>query len=95
MESITLTVRVTPRSARTEVVGFVGDVLHVRLSAPPVDDAANGACVDLIAGQLRVPKSNVTVIRGRKSREKVLLIEGVAGPLPWTAAPPRPDSSAS
>jgi len=91
----TLTVRVTPRASRNEIVGFVGDVLHVRLSAPPVDDAANTACCVLIAGALRLPKSAVTVIRGRKSREKVLAIEGAPEQLPWPAAPrTQPDSSA-
>jgi hypothetical protein len=82
---ITITVRVTPRAAKTEIVGLADGVLHVRLTAPPVDDAANAACCALIAGALRVPKSNVTVIRGRKSREKVLRVTGSAGPLPWAA----------
>ena len=96
MDSITPTIRVTPRSSRTEVVGSVGDVLHIRLSAPPVDDAATSllAATDARA-ELRVPKSCVTVIRGRKSREKVLQIVGAAGPLPWAAVQRPTDSSAS
>ena len=95
MGTTNLSIRVTPRASRTVIVGFVGEVLHIRLSEPPVDDAANKACCALIAGELRLPKSAVTVVKGLKSRDKVLRIDGVIATLPWGAAPQtQPGSSA-
>ena len=70
-----LSVRVTPRAARSEVLRFEAGVLHLRLTAPPVAGAANVACCAFVAGLLGVAKSAVSVQSGHRSREKVLAIE--------------------
>lgn len=72
-----LAVRVQPGASRTEVVGEYGDQLRIRLQAPPVDGKANAALVAFVAGQLGVPRSAVSVVRGSTSRSKVVRIEGV------------------
>jgi uncharacterized protein (TIGR00251 family) len=78
-----LRVRVTPRSIKTEVIGYREGVLRIRLSAPPVDGAANTACCEFVAKLLGIPKSNVQVAKGAASREKMLSVEGFDLPWPW------------
>ena len=72
-----LRVRVTARASRDELVGLRDGVLHVRVSAPPVDGKANRAVTRLIAKALGVGRTSVTVIKGERSRDKVVAIEGV------------------
>ena len=75
-------VRVIPRS-RKNSVEWDGDGegeggrLKVRLTAPPVDGAANEALVALLAEQLGVPKRQVVIVRGATSRLKVVEVAGL------------------
>ena len=71
-------VHVQPRVARTEVVGEHGDALKVRISAPPVDGAANDALIRCLAAALGVPSSAVQVISGASGRRKVVEVAGVS-----------------
>jgi uncharacterized protein len=72
-----LRVRVTARASRDELVGLRDGVLHVRVSAPPVEGKANQAVCKLIARALGVGRTSVTVIRGGRSRDKVVRIDGI------------------
>jgi hypothetical protein len=54
-----------------------GGVLRARVSAPPVDGKANKALCRLIAKRVGVASSRVSVVRGEKSRDKVVRVEGV------------------
>lgn len=65
-----------PRASRTELCGVQGDELKVRVTSPPVDDAANRLCTDFFAKIFMTAKSNVTIISGQKSRHKRLQIAG-------------------
>ena len=75
---ISVRVRVIPRAQRSEIVGIKDGYVVVRLNAPPVDGKANAALLDLIARELGVRKSIVVLTSGGKSRNKVLLITGLA-----------------
>jgi len=72
-----LRVRVAPRSSSNRVVGWRADALEIRLSAPPVEGAANRACVEFIAELLGVKRNQVRLAAGAKSREKTLEIEAL------------------
>jgi len=76
-DGVRFAVRVQPRASRSEIVGVHGDAMKVRLSAPPVDGAANDALVELIAGALGVARRAVRIISGASSRSKVVEVEGV------------------
>jgi len=76
--SVRFAVRVQPRASRSEIVGVHGDALKVRLSAPPVDGAANEALVELIAEVLGVSRRAVRIVSGETSRSKAVEVEGVA-----------------
>ncbi|GCE19393.1 DUF167 domain-containing protein [Dictyobacter kobayashii] len=67
-------VRVFPRSRRNQLE-WDGEILKARLTAPPVDGAANEALIALLADQLSRPKRAITIVRGATSRQKVVDIE--------------------
>ena len=74
-QGVTLDIRVQPRASRDEIVANPeGDQLKVRVTAPPVDSAANKALLKFIAKSLDVPPRTVSLVRGDKNRSKVLLI---------------------
>jgi uncharacterized protein len=69
---------VTPRASRTEVAGVAEERLRIRVAAPPVAGAANGAVVRFLAETLGLPRSAVTVTAGTASRRKTVLARGIA-----------------
>ena len=75
---VTLSVYIVPRSARDEVAGLHGDALRVRLSAPPVEGAANSALIAFVAEMLGVPARRVEILSGHGSRRKVLAVAGLS-----------------
>jgi len=58
-------------------MGLHGDALRIRLSAPPVDGAANEALIRYLAERLGLPRSAVELVSGASGRRKVLRIGGV------------------
>ncbi|MDE0592389.1 MAG: DUF167 domain-containing protein [Dehalococcoidia bacterium] len=80
MNAQRITVRVQPRASRDEILGLneLG-ALRVRVKAPPVDDAANEALVQLLAKTLGVRKSSVTLVSGETARNKIIEVEGLTG----------------
>lgn len=76
--SITFSARVQPRAASDEVVGEFAGALKIRLRAPAVDDRANQALIDFLAGLLNTPKAAVRILSGDRSRTKRVEIRGVS-----------------
>jgi uncharacterized protein (TIGR00251 family) len=68
---------VFPRAKRDAIEGFREEVLRVRVTAAPQDGSANTAVVKLLAKQLGLPRSSIVLIRGAKSRDKVIEISGL------------------
>ena len=77
MNGATVEFRVTPRSSKNRIKGVRGGVVEVALCAPPIDGRANDALVEFASELFSVPKSRISIIRGEKSRNKVLFIEGL------------------
>lgn len=75
--STVLTIHVQPKARTTEVVGWHGDAIKIRVAAPPVGGAANEALVRFLAERLEVARSAVTVVGGATARRKRIAIEGV------------------
>ena len=73
----TLSVRVQPRASRNEVAGLDGETLKLRLTAPPVEGEANDACLAFLAKLLDLSPSRLAIIRGARSRTKVIRITGL------------------
>lgn len=79
MSGVYLRVRVTPRGGRDAVIGVrpEDDVLLVRVAAPPVDGAANKACIMLIAEALCVRRGEIALVSGQTSRDKRFAISSL------------------
>lgn len=78
MPDTNLKLHVSPRGSKNEITGWRDDVLCVKLTAPPVEGAANAAVVRFIADALKIRKSQVELVSGDKSREKVVRISGLS-----------------
>ena len=66
-----------PRAGRDEIAGERDGAIVVRVTAPPVEGRANAALVKLLAKRIGVARGTVSVVRGRRSRDKLVRIEGL------------------
>jgi uncharacterized protein len=71
-----LSVKVQPRASKNEIGGPLGDELRIKVTAPPVEEAANQALIESLAKKLECPRGQVELIRGHKSRHKVIQLHG-------------------
>jgi uncharacterized protein (TIGR00251 family) len=76
-DSVTLTVRIQPRASKNEIAAQGDGSIKIRLTAPPVDGAANEALVKFLANELGVPRSQVEIVSGHTAKNKILRIDGV------------------
>lgn len=74
---VRVSVRVQPRATANEIVGVHGDAMKVRLTAPPVDGAANEALVSFFSGAFGIPPRDITIVAGSSSRSKVVELTGI------------------
>lgn len=87
---LVLRVQVQPRASRDEFAGLHGDRLKVRLTAAPVDGAANAQLTAFLAAAFGVPKRQVALVSGAGGRAKTVRIEAPAQLPSDLAIPPRP-----
>ena len=76
-DGVVFSIHVQPRASRCEICPPKDGELRLRLTSPPVEDAANKQCVELIAKALGIAKSRVSIKAGAKSRHKTVKVEGV------------------
>jgi uncharacterized protein (TIGR00251 family) len=70
-------IRVAPRSSRRGCSGLAGERVKFNLHSAPVEDAANYELVGFLARQLKVSRGSVRIIKGGKSRDKIVRIDDV------------------
>jgi uncharacterized protein len=73
---VLLAVKIQPRANKTEISGLLGEELKIKVTAPPVDAAANNALVQFLADVLACPRSRIDLVRGHTSRHKVIRLRG-------------------
>ena len=71
-----LSVKLQPRASKNEIGAPLGDELKIKVTAPPVDAAANQALVEFLADKLDCSRGKVELIRGQTSRHKTILLHG-------------------
>jgi uncharacterized protein len=71
-------VRVTPRGSRNQVLGLRDGAVAIKLQAPPVDGAANGALLAYVAALMGLPRSAIHLVRGETSRLKWIAADGLS-----------------
>jgi len=76
-DGVLLSIKLQPRASRNEIGDTLGTELRIKVTAPPVDSAANEALVRLLADTLDCPKSRILLLRGHTSRHKTIKITGL------------------
>jgi uncharacterized protein (TIGR00251 family) len=71
-----LSVKLQPRASKNEICAPLGDELKIKVTAPPVDAAANEALVEFLAGKLDCARNRIELVRGQKSRHKTVKLHG-------------------
>jgi uncharacterized protein (TIGR00251 family) len=71
-----LSVKLQPRASKSEIGEPLGDELKIKVTAPPVDAAANQALIELLAETLGCSRGKVELLRGQTSRHKTILLHG-------------------
>jgi uncharacterized protein (TIGR00251 family) len=66
-----------PNAKRSEVVGPHGDALKLKIAAPALEGRANEELVEFLANKLGVSRRTITLVSGKKSRDKVVEVEGL------------------
>ena len=77
-DGVFLSLKVQPRASANEIGEPLGSELRVKVTAPPVDAAANEALLRLLADWLDCPRSKIESIRGHTSRHKVVMLYGLS-----------------
>ena len=75
-DGVTLAIKLQPRASKNEIGEPHGPELRIKVTAPPVDAAANEALLRLLADTLGCPRGKVELIRGKTSRQKIVKIYG-------------------
>jgi len=76
-DGVCLAIKLQPRAAKNEIGETAGNELKIRVTAPPVDAAANEALVKLLADVLDCPRNAVHLVRGHTSRHKQVSVRGL------------------
>jgi uncharacterized protein (TIGR00251 family) len=76
-EGVCLLVKVQPRAACNEIGAVLGNELKIKVTAPPVDSAANEAVLELLADVLGCARNRVHLARGQSSSHKQILVQGM------------------
>jgi uncharacterized protein len=77
-KGLTFDIQVIPHASRVELVGVQDGVLKIKVTAPPVEGAANEACIKLLAKELGLKKSQMEISSGAKSRKKTVMIKDIS-----------------
>jgi uncharacterized protein len=77
-DGVCLAIKVQPRASRNEIAGPLGGELKIKVTAPPVDSAANEAVLELLAQTLGCARNCLELLRGHTSPHKQVLIRGMS-----------------
>ena len=73
-----INVKVIPRASRDQIAGIEQGLYRIKLTAPPVEGRANKALKELLARRLGLPKGDIEIISGERSRQKSVRIHGLS-----------------
>jgi uncharacterized protein len=73
---ILLYIKLQPRASKNEIGEPFGDELKIKMTAPPVDAAANDALIELLAEKLACSRGRIEILRGQTSRHKSIMLRG-------------------
>ena len=74
-KGIIFKVFIQARSSKNMITGIYGDTIKIKLTAPPVNGAANKMCIKYLANILKIPQSKIEIISGHTSRTKHIIVK--------------------
>src|SRR2546423_13196175 len=74
---VCLAVKLQPRASKNEIGKALGNELKIKVTAPPVDSAANEALIRFLAQKLDRPRGSVQLLRGQTARHKLIALSGI------------------
>ena len=77
-KGLTFDIQVIPHASRAEIAGVQEGAFKVKVTAPPMEGAANEACIKLLARELGLKKSQMEISSGAKSRKKTVMIKDIS-----------------
>ncbi len=77
-DGVWLAIKLQPRASANEIGDVMGNELRIKVTAPPVDSAANEALVRFLAETLDCARNRVELVRGKTSRHKIVRVHGMA-----------------
>ncbi len=77
-DGICIEIKVEPRSSKRGIAGVLGNKLKVKLTAPPVEGAANDQLVEVLAEAFGIKKAAIKIVRGQSSKTKVVELTGIS-----------------
>ena len=77
-KGLTFEIQVTPHASRVEITGWQDGMFKLKVTAQPLEGAANIACVNLLAQALKLRKSQLEILVGEKSRKKIVLVKDIS-----------------
>jgi uncharacterized protein len=77
-KGLTFDIQVIPHASRMEIVGVQEGAFKIKVTVPPVEGAANEACIKLLAKELGLKKSQMEIISGAKSRKKTIMVKDIS-----------------
>lgn len=69
---------IQPKSSKNQIVGPHNGMLKIKISAPPVDGEANAELIEYLSKFFKVPKRNITLVKGDAGRQKTVDVEGIS-----------------
>ena len=85
-----LETKIVPGASRSEIVGWLGESLKIRVAAAPEKGKANKAVIKLLSKQLGLNEDCITIVQGSGAQRKVLEISGISEKQLDAALPARP-----
>jgi hypothetical protein len=74
-DGVSFAIHVTPRASRAQIIGIQEGMLKIKVTAQPHEGEANSACVEFLAKELNLKKSQINIVAGFKSRKKTVLVK--------------------
>ena len=82
-DTLTLNIKVEPRTSRSGIVGPYNNALKVKLISPPVEGKANKELIEVLAKGFGINKKDVEIVSGQTSKNKVVRLNGVSSIDDW------------
>ena len=75
-DGLIVRIKIVPNSSKNEFI-WENDYLKIKIMAPPIENRANKALIELLSKALKIAKSNIKILKGELNKEKTLLISGI------------------